>query len=68
MDDQSPNQEMAPRASQPGGRPSASRMSSDRLVAVFLISTFLGFLGTLIGFVPLIAIAMICPIVAASLP
>ncbi|HEX3721155.1 MAG TPA: hypothetical protein VHV31_00095 [Nitrolancea sp.] len=43
-------------------------MSSERLVSVFLISTFLGFLGTLIGFVPLIAVAMICPLVAASLP
>ena len=67
MDDQSPNPELTAPTPRPAGQPGSKWLTGDRLVAVILICTALGFLGTLIGFIPLIAIAMIGPVVAASM-
>jgi hypothetical protein len=67
MDDQSPSLQQTPPAPQPGGQANAKWFPGDRLVAVFLVCIVLGFVGTLTGFIPLIAIAMIGPVAAAAL-
>jgi hypothetical protein len=51
-------------ASQPAQSPTLSR---NEVLFIFLACTLVGFVGVLIGFVPLVAIAMIGPIIAALL-
>jgi hypothetical protein len=56
----------------PAPQPLAARTGSplvagERLLALFLLATVLGFIGTLIGFVPLVALAMIIPVAAAAI-
>jgi hypothetical protein len=48
-------------------RPGSPWVAGERLIAIFLLATALGFIGTLIGFVPLIALAMIIPVAAAAI-
>ena len=43
-------------------------LSDSRYIGLFLVCTVLGFIGVLIGFVPLVALAMLAPIVASLLP
>lgn len=42
-------------------------LSTNEVLFVFLASMVLGFVGVLIGFVPLVVLAMLAPIVAAFL-
>jgi len=67
MDDQSPSVEQNPDLPPPTAQANANWFSGDRLVAVFLSCIVLGFIGTLLGFTPLIALAMIAPVVVAAL-
>jgi hypothetical protein len=71
MDEQtSPNEQPEPvtPAPQPlAARPGSPWVAGERLLALFLLATALGFIGTLIGFVPLIALAMIIPVAAAAI-
>jgi hypothetical protein len=71
MDEQtSPNEQPKPEAPTPqplAARPGSPWVAGERLIALFLLATVLGFIGTLIGFVPLIALAMIIPVAAAAI-
>jgi hypothetical protein len=71
MDEQtSPNEQLEPVTSAPqplAARPGSPWVAGERLLALFLLATALGFIGTLIGFVPLIALAMIIPVAAAAI-
>lgn len=71
MDEQTSSNEQpeqTPPAPQPmAARPGSPLVAGERLLALFLLATVLGFVGTLIGFVPLIALAMIIPVVAAAI-
>ena len=67
MDDQSPSVEQLTDVPPPTAQPLAHWVTEERLLAIFLVCLALGFIGTLIGFVPLIALAMIGPLVAAIL-
>jgi hypothetical protein len=71
MDEQtSPNEQsdQTSPAPQPlADRPGSPWVAGERLFALFLLATVLGFVGTLVGFVPLIALAMIIPVAAAAI-
>lgn len=71
MDDPTAHQDqpepVAPAPQPLAARPGSPWVAGERLLALFLFATVLGFIGTLIGFVPLIVIAMIIPVAVAAI-